>query len=87
MLDWLSEDRDLVDLQSRRQSDRTLTLVDEQSIGRRDPRAAEQRLRQVTNRLVLLNVLLPCGALLGFGVVLWMLRRNQKRAFLAKVSG
>ncbi|MFT4515552.1 MAG: ABC-type uncharacterized transport system involved in gliding motility auxiliary subunit [Planctomycetota bacterium] len=86
MLDWLSDDRDLVDLQSRVPADRTLALVESTTKANEDPRDAEQALRSKTTRLVTLNVLVPCLLLLTFGLLVWRIRRNQKRAFLASLD-
>ena len=86
MLDWLSDDRDLVDLQSRVPADRTLALVESASNANEDPRDAEQALRSKTMRLVTLNVLVPSFVLLTFGLLVWRIRRNQKRAFLASLD-
>lgn len=86
MLDWLSGDRDLVELQTRVAADRTMKLVDANEEANPDPRDAERALRQKTSTLVWLNVVLPCLALSAFGIALGLVRRNQKRAFLASVS-
>lgn len=86
MLDWLSDDRDLVDLQSRVPADRTLALVEPSAKANEDPRDVEQALRSKTARLVALNVMLPCLLLLAFGLLVWRVRRNQKRAFLASLD-
>ena len=85
MLDWLSEDRDLIALQTRVPTDRTLKFVEEEVDGRRDPRDAEQALRSKTRALIAWNVALPSALLAAFGAVLWFVRRNQKRAFLASL--
>jgi len=87
MLDWLSEDRDLVDLQSRAPTDRTLSFTsDEEKAAGADPRDAEQRLRTRTNWLVWQNVAAPCLLLLLFGLVVWLVRRSQKNAFLHRTN-
>jgi len=86
MLDWLSDDRDLVDLQSRVPADRTLALVEVSSKTNEDARDTEQALRSKTTRLVALNVLIPSLLLLTFGLLVWRIRRNQKRAFLASLD-
>ena len=87
MLDWLSEDRDLIALQTRVPTDRKLVFVDEDVESKQDPRDAEQALRSKTRALVAWNVALPSLLLAAFGVVLWNIRRNQKRAFLASLNG
>ena len=85
MLDWLSEDRDLIALQTRVPTDRTLKFVEEEVDGRQDPRDAEQALRSRTRALIVWNVALPSALLAAFGAALWLVRRNQKRAFLASL--
>jgi ABC-type uncharacterized transport system involved in gliding motility auxiliary subunit len=86
MLDWLSDDRDLVALQTRVPADRTIALVASDSQPNADPRDAEQALRTKTSWLVWVNVIVPSLLLSAFGFVLWLIRRNQKRAFLATLS-
>lgn len=87
LLDWLSDDRDLVELQARVPSDRTLTLVEASSKPNEDPRNAEQALRYKTSLLVWVNVIVPSLLLSAFGMTLWLIRRNQKRVFLAGFQG
>ncbi len=86
MLDWLSEDRDLIALQTRVPTDRTLSLVEGGVEAGKDPRGAEQALRSKTRALVAWNVALPSLLLAGFGLALWIVRRNQKRAFLSTLT-
>lgn len=87
MLAWLSEDRDLIALQTRVPTDRTLTLIEDDVAKKRDPRDAEQALRSKTRMLIAWNVVLPSLLLAAFGVLIWVTRRNQKRAFLASLNG
>lgn len=87
LLDWLSEDRDLIALQTRVPTDRTLKLVEDEVDSRQDPRDAEQALRGKTRALIAWNVALPSLLLAAFGVALWITRRKQKRAFLAALNG
>ncbi|MFK7740185.1 MAG: GldG family protein [Planctomycetota bacterium] len=86
LLDWLNEDRDLVELQSRVATDRSMTLVDPEARSGRDPREYEQRLRSKTGWLVFGNVLVPVLVLLAFGLLVFAVRRSQKRAFLSSLS-
>ena len=86
MLDWLSEDRDLVALQTRVPTDRTLRFVEDDATAQTDPRDAEQALRSKTRGLVTWNVLVPSLLLAVCGAALWVWRRNQKRAFLASLQ-
>lgn len=85
LLDWLAEDRDLVALQSRATVDRTLKFVETPPPGT-DPRVAEQALNRKTTWLRFFNIALP-GVLLGlFGLLVFLLRRRQKRSFLESVG-
>jgi ABC-type uncharacterized transport system involved in gliding motility auxiliary subunit len=86
MLDWLSEDRDLIALQTRVPTDRTLKFVADEVDSKRDPRDAEQAVRSKVTQLRWWNVIVPVTLLGGFGLVLGLLRRNQKRAFLSQLN-
>ncbi|MCB9878375.1 MAG: GldG family protein [Planctomycetes bacterium] len=86
LLDWISDDADLVELQSHAPTDRKLTLLDARSGRSADPLEVEQRLRSKTAVLVAVNVVAPCGALLLAGLVVWFVRRNQKREFLLSLD-
>jgi len=86
LLDWLAEDGDLVALQSKGSVDRTLKLVEPSLAATADPRLQEQALRSKTTWLRTLNVVLPGGLLALLGLVVFLLRRAQKRAFLSSLS-
>lgn len=86
LVDWLNEDQDLIALQSRTATDRSMTLVEPNSGPGADPRDSEQRLRSKVALLVWGNVLLPCALLFLFGLVVWVTRRAQKRRFLASLT-
>jgi hypothetical protein len=86
LLDWLAEDRDLVELQSRSAVDRTLKFVDGATGPNADPRLAEQALRSKTFWLRTVNVVLPGLLLAGVGLLVFFVRRAQKRAFLASLG-
>lgn len=83
LLDWIAEDQDLVALQTRGVTDRTLRFADELDGPKQDPRLAEQRLRSKTTLLRLANVLVPSVLLALFGLSVLLVRRGQKRSFLA----
>ncbi|MCA8976982.1 MAG: hypothetical protein KDC98_19820, partial [Planctomycetes bacterium] len=85
MLDWLAEDSDLVALQSRVPTDRTMKFVEDAPPGT-DPRAVEQALSSKTSALRLLNILLPIVLLAVFGLLVFLLRRAQKRSFLESMA-
>jgi len=86
MLDWLAEDNDLVALQSKVAEDRTLKFVDTLAGGSTDARDQEQALRSKLRWLRAVNVIVP-GALLGaLGLVVFFVRRAQKRSFLNSVN-
>lgn len=86
MLDWLAEDRDLVALQSRSATDRTLRFVADTGATAADARATEKALRDKTSLLRWANVVLPTGLLTVLGFVVLIVRRAQKRSFLASLS-
>jgi hypothetical protein len=86
LLDWLAGDRDLVDLQSKVATDRTLKFVSTEAAPNADPRQGEQQLQRTTNWLRGLNVLVPVAVLTLLGFVVQSIRRAQKRAFLSSLS-
>lgn len=81
LVDWLAQDDDLIELQSRVPPNRALMLVEEK------PTEAvaefEKRRDQKKLNLQLLNILLPILLLGGTGVVVFVARRSQKRSFLS----
>ncbi len=85
MLDWLAEDRDLVALQSRSATDRTLRFVADTGATAADARATEKLLRDKTSMLRWSNILLPTGLLTVLGFVVLIVRRAHKRSFLASL--
>ncbi|MCA8948292.1 MAG: GldG family protein [Planctomycetes bacterium] len=85
LCEWIAQDRDLVALQSRVLSPRTLTLVEEPPPGT-DPRDAERTLATKRTALRAVNVVLPCALLGAFGLLVFLLRRGQKRRFLQSVA-
>ena len=85
LLDWLAEDRDLLELQARVPTDRKLQFVDAEAVPGGDPRLAEQALRRKTNWLRAANVLVPTGLLSLFGLIVLLVRRAQKRSYLASL--
>ncbi|GAB4141158.1 MAG: hypothetical protein Fur0037_07870 [Planctomycetota bacterium] len=82
LLDWLAQDRDLVELQSRVPVSRALELV-EQHPGEA-PIEFERRRDAKQTVLQIVNILLPIGILGGVGIALFLSRRAQKRAFLSR---
>ena len=86
LLDWLAEDEDLVGLQSRTPTDRSMSFVAAEDTAGVDARDAEQRLRDKTRLLIVFNVVAPCALLAGFGLLVWCARRTQTRALLASAG-
>ncbi|MBL9080018.1 MAG: GldG family protein [Planctomycetes bacterium] len=86
LLDWLAEDRDLLELQSRVPVDRKLEFVDAEAVPTGDARLAEQALRRTTFWLVVANVAVPVVLLALFGFAVRLVRRAQKRSFHASLS-
>ena len=83
LLDWLAEDSDLVALQSRSATDRTLRFAGDAAGANSDPRLVEQAVRDQVRRMRWLNILAPCILLVAIGFLVLLVRRAQKRAFLA----
>jgi hypothetical protein len=86
LLDWIAEDTDLVALQARVPVDRTLKLVETEATPNADARLYEQSLRSKTSWLRGLNVVVPAGLLAAFGLCVFLVRRAQKRTFLASLG-
>jgi ABC-type uncharacterized transport system involved in gliding motility auxiliary subunit len=87
LLDWLSQDRDLADLQSRVPEDRKLTFLEQNPTAQEDPRDFDKRLRSELAFVRNFNFIVPCVILVAVGLLVWLYRRNQKRAFLAAIEG
>ncbi len=86
MLDWLAEDKDLVALQSKVATDRSMKLVADAGDPTADPRLQEQALRRKTTWLRTLNVVLPGALLAALGLCVYFVRRAQKRTFLTSIG-
>ncbi len=86
LVDWLSQDSDLLALQSRGPIDRRLQLAPGPIDRVEDPRDTERRLAAKTSALVWANVATPCFLLFGLGIVVLIVRRTQKRQFLASIG-
>ena len=74
-----------VELQSRATTDRTMKFVDEPAPGT-DPRVAEQQLADKTLMLRGFNIVAPILLLSAFGLLVFLMRRGQKRSFLESVG-
>ncbi|MCR9243974.1 MAG: GldG family protein [bacterium] len=85
LLQWLAKDSDLVALQSRQLTTRTLQLVDDPAPGT-DPRVVEEAVNAKTAALRGVNIVLPCLLLGAFGLMVFMIRRGQKKTFLESLS-
>jgi ABC-type uncharacterized transport system involved in gliding motility auxiliary subunit len=86
LLDWIAEDKDLVALQSKVATDRSLKFVDDVRDPGADPRLQEQALRRKTTWLRTLNVVLPGALLAALGLCVYFVRRAQKRTFLSSIG-
>ena len=86
LLDWLAEDSELVELQARATTDRALKFVDTMAAPNQDPRLAEQRLASKTRWLRGINIVVPGALLATFGLIVFLTRRAQKRAFLESMN-
>lgn len=82
LVDWLAQDRDLVELQSRVPVDRSLRFVEAPtSMG--DPIESERAVERKVAALQWFNVLLPVGLFGALGLFVWLSRRAQKKSFLS----
>ena len=86
LLDWISQDSDLVALQSRLPQDRKLALLGDQVEESVDRRDTERQLRTTRTTLVVANVVGPCLVVLGVGLLVLFYRRAQKRRFLESIG-
>ena len=86
MLDWLAEDKDLVALQSKVATDRSMKFLDDVGDPTADPRLQEQALRRKTTWLRTLNVVLPGALIAALGLCVYFVRRAQKRTFLSSIG-
>lgn len=86
LLDWLSQDSDLVALQSRLPADRKIRLLDDEVAQATDRAQAERQLRTKRSVLVAANVAGPCVLVLFLGIFVWLTRRAQKQRFLSSIG-
>ena len=86
LLDWISQDSDLVALQSRLPQDRKLALLGDQVEESVDRRDTEKELRTTRTTLVVANVIGPCIVVLAVGLLVLFVRRAQKRRFLESIG-
>ena len=85
LLDWLAEDTDLLELQTKTAPDRTIDLMGASGaamVGQPDTEAIRER----ESLLKWLNVALPFGAIMVIWLVVAMRRRARKQAFVASVQ-
>ncbi|MCA8942678.1 MAG: hypothetical protein KDB80_08995, partial [Planctomycetes bacterium] len=85
LLDWLASDQDLFELRNKIGSDRTLRLFGDDEKGG-DLQRYNERVRDKEFWLRTINIALPCGLLLVFGLVVFVRRRTAKRAFLENLG-
>ena len=86
LIDWISQDSDLIALQSRLPSDRKIALLGDQVDEAADRRDTEQKLRATRSALVTANVAGPCIVVLALGLAVLLFRRAQKRRFLESLG-
>jgi ABC-type uncharacterized transport system involved in gliding motility auxiliary subunit len=87
MLDWLSQDQDLLALNKRTMPDRALRFVaDDLMVTGTSPQEREQRVDRKIRLVKWLNILLPVSVLSVLGIVVLLVRRGQKRSFLQSVG-
>jgi hypothetical protein len=87
MLDWLSQDQDLLALNKRTAPDRALRFVaDELIASSTTPQEREQRVARKVRLVQWLNILLPVFVLSMIGLAVFLIRRGQKHSFLQSVN-
>jgi ABC-type uncharacterized transport system involved in gliding motility auxiliary subunit len=86
MLDWLAEDRDLMELRNKSYVDRSMQLIDPTELERMDPARREEAVRDRAFLLRVVNIGIPPLVLLLGGLVILLKRQSRKRAFLVEVS-
>lgn len=84
MLDWLSEDQDLLALRTKQPMDRRLSFAAAGPFGAAPTNPDELEQRAEWMRAV--NIGGPVVALLAIGIVVWLRRRAQKQSFIAAVE-
>ncbi|MEE9128341.1 MAG: Gldg family protein, partial [Planctomycetota bacterium] len=82
VLSWLAEEEDLLELNNKTPTDRTLTLLTHDSAGGESARDFQERLESRTGWIRRANTLFPCLLLVLAGVIIALRRRSQKVAFL-----
>ncbi len=88
LLDWLSEDSDLMELTNKKTTERVLDYG--KSLSLRPGDSVEEMTRsqeRKATRLRLLTIAGPVGLVLAVWVIVFLRRRSQKEAFLASVGG
>jgi hypothetical protein len=86
MLAWLAEEEDLLELQKKTRTDRTLVFTKHDSASGESAKEFQQRLESVSAWIRWSNTLVPCLVLVLVGLVIVLRRRAQKRAFLASLE-
>jgi ABC-type uncharacterized transport system involved in gliding motility auxiliary subunit len=87
VLDWLSQDQDLLALNKRTAPDRALRFVaDELIASSSTPQEREQRVARKVRLVQWLNILLPVFILSMIGLAVFLIRRGQKHSFLQSVN-
>lgn len=86
ILDWLAEDRDLLELEARNVVDRTLKFAELDAAAGETQEEFVERLESTQGSIRLWMVTLPILSLLGFGFLLFAKRSVEKRRFLSSLG-
>ncbi len=82
LLDWLVQERDLLELQNKVGANRSMTFLEQNDARGETDQEFGERLRGKTIWLMGVNAAGPAALFLGLGLILLVLRRSRKRAFL-----
>lgn len=85
LLDWLVQERDLLELRNKTGMDRSMNFLEQDEARSETNVEFQERLGSKILWIATVNALGPAGVLLGLGLGLWIIRRSRKRAFLSNL--
>ena len=85
LLDWLVQERDLLELQNKVGADRSMKFLERDEARGETTEEFRERLASKTMWLACTNAFGPAALFLGLGLCLWGIRRGRKRAFLSQL--
>jgi len=87
ILSWLAEEEDLLELQNKTPTDRSLVFAKHDAAGGENVKDFQERVESISAWIRWSNILGPCLVLLVVGMIVVLRRRAQKVAFLASLGG